>query len=122
MSKTYKYANEVLNTAGNVVNGDRQTDYGDALDSFKSIAAFWTNYLRARRILSSIIEITPADVAMMMDLLKTSRFATGGFKLDTFVDKGGYSALAGALARIEAETSPVRTMARPVGTPGTPND
>jgi hypothetical protein len=39
---------------------------------------------------------------MMMDLLKTSRFATGGYKADTFVDKVGYSALAGAIACIEA--------------------
>lgn len=117
MSNTYKYANEVLRTATDIVNGDRKGDYGDALDSFKSIAAFWTSYLRARRVLSSIIELTPADVAMMMDLLKTSRFATGGFKQDTFVDKGGYSALAGALARIEAEALPHRPMARPVCTP-----
>jgi len=103
MSKTYEFANEVMAEAGKIVNADRKDDYGDARDSFRSIAAFWTNYLRARGLLLPTLNLTTADVAMMMDLLKTSRFATGGYKADTFVDKVGYSALAGALARIETE-------------------
>ena len=103
MSKTYELANEVMAEAGKIVNADRKDDYGDAFDSFCSIAAFWTNYLRARGLLPPIVSLTTADVAMMMDLLKTSRYATGGYKADTFVDKVGYSALAGALARIEAD-------------------
>lgn len=103
MSQTYKNANELLRTAGEIVNSDRKADYGDAMDSFKSIAGFWTQYLRSRRLLSELITIEASDVAMMMDLLKTSRFATGGFKPDTFVDKCGYAALGGAIARIETE-------------------
>lgn len=111
MSKTYQYTDEVLKIAGSTVNGDRKGDYGDAMDSFKSIAAFWTHYLRARSLITKATIITAADVAMMMDLLKTSRFATGGYKADTFVDKCGYSALGGAIARIENEpvVDPVHT-------------
>ena len=107
MSKTYEYANEVMADAGKIVNADRKDDYGDALDSFRSIAKFWTSYLQARGMLLPMLSITPADVAMMMDLLKTSRFATGGYKADSFVDKVGYAALGGALARIEAEAPPI---------------
>lgn len=103
MSKTYDYANEVLKDASAIVNTDRKDDYGDALDSFRSIAGLWNAYLTARDLLRS--EILASDVAMLMDLLKTSRFATGGYKADTFVDKAGYSALGGALAKIEAEAA-----------------
>jgi hypothetical protein len=99
MSKTYEYANEVMAEAGKIVNADRKDDYGDAHDSFRSIAKFWNAYLWARGMLLS--DLSAADVAMMMDLLKTSRFATGGYKADTFVDKVGYAALGGALARME---------------------
>lgn len=104
MSKTYNYADHVLTSAAKIVAGDRKADYGDAMTSFSSIAALWSVYLAARGLLRQ--ELRPSDVAMMMDLLKTSRFATGGYKEDTFVDKGGYSALAGAIARIEAEEAP----------------
>jgi glutamate formiminotransferase len=103
VSKTYDYANEAMQEASKIVNADRKDDYGDARDSFRSIAGFWTNYLRARGLLMATVNLTTTDVAMMMDLLKTSRFATGGYKADTFVDKVGYSALGGALARIEDE-------------------
>lgn len=108
MSKTYQYADDFLKSAAKIVAGDRKADYGDAYDSFRSIAAFWTNYLRARGYIDpGTCSLSGADVAMMMDLLKTSRFATGGYKEDTFVDKCGYAALGGALARIEEE--PKRT-------------
>lgn len=107
MSKTYQYAEEALKSASEIVNGARKDDYGDAMDSFKSIAAFWTHYLRARGLITEATVITPADVAMMMDLLKTSRYATGGYKFDTFLDKCGYAALGCAIARIEDEPKPV---------------
>lgn len=113
MSKTYEYANAVLKDAGSIVNTDRKADYGDAFDSFRSIAGLWTVYLRARGTLTPDKAIGAADVAMMMDLLKTSRFATGGYKADTFVDKAGYSALGGALAKIEGEQA---AMARVITT------
>ena len=104
MSRTYEYAAKVLKDAGVIIAGDRKADYGDALGSFQAIAGFWTTYLEARGLLAGKA-LQPADVAMMMDLLKTSRFATGGYKEDTFVDKGGYSALGGALARIQQESN-----------------
>jgi hypothetical protein len=115
MSKTYDYANEVMKEAGKIVNADRRDDYGDARDSFETIAALWTVYLSARGVLKGGGYIKPSDVAMLMDLLKTSRFATGGYKADTFVDKVGYSALAGALARIEDELT--KEAAIPVNRP-----
>lgn len=112
MSKTYQYADDVLKNAAKIVAGDRKADYGDAADSFASIAGFWTHYLRTRGHIKQGHTITGTDVAMMMDLLKTSRFATGGYKEDTFIDKGGYAALGGALARMEAEQTPVTNALR----------
>jgi len=78
--------NEVLNTAKEIINGDRQDDYGDARDSFASIGAYWTNYLKH--------PITAKDVAMMMVLLKVSRMSTGSGSNDCLIDMAGYSALA----------------------------
>lgn len=103
MSQTYQYADGLMKSAAKIVGGDRKADYGDALYSFRSIAALWNAYLNARCLITE--ELQASDVAMLMDLLKTSRFATGGYKEDTFIDKAGYSALGGAIARIEHENA-----------------
>jgi len=77
---------DVLETAGNLINGDRQEDYGDAADNFSAIAAAWTLYLSK--------PITAHDVAMMMTLLKVMRIKNGKPKSDSYVDCAGYIALA----------------------------
>jgi len=78
---------EVLQEAANLIAGDRQEDYGDAMSSFVSIAEAWSWYLG--------YHITPVDVGQMMTLLKISRSKTGeDFKADSYIDACGYQALA----------------------------
>ncbi len=83
---------EVLRVASELVMGDRHDDYGDATECCGSIAEVWTWWLTGR--LTPGCELTAHDIAIMMDLLKTSRIKTGGFKEDSYVDKCGYAALA----------------------------
>ena len=80
---------EILEIAKTLISGDRQEDYGDAGDSFKSIARLWTAYLD--------VAVSPMDVANMMMLLKMSRSQTSPDKADTWVDICGYAALAGEM-------------------------
>lgn len=82
--------NNILNTANDIINGDRRDEYGDAFDSFDRIAGLWSSYLDHH--------ITPVDVAQMMILMKVSRGANvakfNAIQEDSLVDIAGYSALA----------------------------
>lgn len=82
--------NNILNTANDIINGERKEDYGDAFDSFDRIAGLWSSYLDHH--------ITPVDVAQMMILMKVSRGANvakfNKIQEDSLVDIAGYSALA----------------------------
>ncbi len=76
--------------AAAIVAGERQSDYGDANESFSRIANLWSAYT------GSTIE--PWDVAQMMILLKVSRAKTSK-KRDTLVDIIGYAECAGRLKK-----------------------
>ena len=80
---------DVLSTAVRCVCGDREQDYGSPENSFETIAALWSAYLRRA--------IDSKDVAAMMILLKTARVATGHGKADNWVDIAGYAACGGEL-------------------------
>ena len=81
---------DVLDQARALITGDRQDAYGDALEMHANIAQLWSAYLDVR--------ITPLQVALMLDLMKTARTKGGAYHPDNFVDKAGYSALAGEIA------------------------
>lgn len=74
----------VLAEAGKVINGERQDAYGNPEDSFAGIAVLWGWYLGRA--------LSPADVAMMMALLKFAR-EKNQRKRDNIVDACGYLAL-----------------------------
>ena len=90
---------EILNTAAELISGDRAATYGDATVSHQRIADLWSTYLST--------PISAVDVAMCMVLLKVSRSKGGDKpgKMDTFVDIAGYAALC---AEFEAATTPVK--------------
>ena len=69
--------------------GDRANAYGSPEQSFGRIAEFWTTYLDR--------DITPADVAAMMSLLKIARIAGGRDGHDSWIDLAGYAACGGEL-------------------------
>ena len=84
----------ILREAARIVCGDRKEQYGEPEDSFRAIAEFWETYVREICVTQRAdVCIEPADVAMMMVLLKVAR-TFGGTKADTYIDIAGYAACA----------------------------
>jgi hypothetical protein len=82
---------DILDTAKQLISGQRAKDYGDARDNFDRIAAGW----------NIIIEnldgpVTAKHVALMMDWVKTARLLETIDHEDSWIDKCGYSALGGS--------------------------
>lgn len=83
-----------LNEAMKCVCQDRNNQYGEPEDSFKTIADFWSNYLG--------YPINTVDVAMMMALLKIARVARSKNGLgtrDSYIDLAGYAACGSEAAK-----------------------
>lgn len=81
---------EILDTAQNIINGDRRDDYGSARQSFETIAALWAPVLGR--------EVTAVEVSLCMVGLKVARALAGPEKRDSWIDMCGYAALGGELA------------------------
>lgn len=79
----------ILSKAKSIINGERQGTYGDAEDSFQTIADMWSAYLNT--------EILSEDVANMMILMKVARNSSGVYKDDNWIDICGYAALGGEI-------------------------
>ncbi len=75
---------EILETAATLINGDRQSDYGDATESFQCISEMWSAYLG--------VAVSGRDVCNMMALLKIARLRNGSHE-DSAIDGAGYLAL-----------------------------
>jgi hypothetical protein len=80
---------EVLDTAKQYVTRDRAADHGDMEDNFRTIAEYWSVYLG--------VEVHPADVAVMMTLLKIARISSNPKHEDNWVDGCGYLACGGEI-------------------------
>lgn len=78
----------VLQTAEKLVNGDRNTQYGDPIDDFRRTADMWSAYLGD----DLKIPLEPHDVAAMMGMLKLSRIRWSPQKGDSWIDLAGYAA------------------------------
>ena len=78
---------EILDTAKDMINGDRAKDYGDATANFERIAAIWSVVLNRT--------ITRKEVALCMAGLKIARLARSPDHDDSWVDLAGYAALGG---------------------------
>lgn len=75
---------QLLDKCKEIVMGARQENYGSPESNFSRIAAFWTLYLQRH--------ITPADVAIMMILMKAARLQNNIKHEDSWVDIAGYAA------------------------------
>ena len=84
---------EVLHTAEQMVNGDREQDYGNPENNFRTIANLWNAYFNGK-ITSNL---KPHDVAAMLALLKIARIGSGHAKDDNWVDLAGYAACGGEI-------------------------
>ena len=75
---------ECLDAAAKAVMTDRAREYGRPEDCFGLIAALWSRYTER--------DISSADVAVMMILLKIARIEGNPRHADSWVDIAGYAA------------------------------
>jgi hypothetical protein len=80
---------EILDEAKRLTHGDRNKNYGKPLTNHTRIAGLWSIFLET--------EITPAQVAICMGLVKVARLIESPDHLDSFVDLAAYSAIAGEI-------------------------
>ena len=88
----------VLHIAERIINGERSRTYGDAENSFATIASMWNSYRRG--CMDDRLTFSDVDVAMMMILLKVAR-TNDEPTTDSLVDIAGYAALAQRLLDAE---------------------
>lgn len=84
----------VLLEAHDIINGERQQQYGSPEDSHMVIAEMWSGYLHARSCCGYNVDLSSRDVAHMMVLFKLARELNGAGKRDNYRDAAGYLALA----------------------------
>lgn len=89
----------ILDTAKDIVCGDREEQYDSPENSFSAIAMLWNAYLSNKSHVMDV-HITPEDVGLMMTLFKIARMQTGRFKADSYIDACGYLACAGEIAEL----------------------
>lgn len=88
---------QVLLEAALCVMKDRNQAYGSPESNFGNIANLWNSYLSAKTGVNLLGNpfISPLDVALMMDLVKTARLSTNPTHKDSWIDKAGYAACGG---------------------------
>ena len=73
---------DILQKALDLTSGDRAKQHGDKFENHRNIANLWSAYLDKH--------ITPAQVCMMMSLMKIARTKTGTHNPDDYVDGAAY--------------------------------
>lgn len=79
----------MLHKAEELINGQRQQDYGDKLQNFSQIAMLWQGVLATK--LKVTAAITPEDVALCMMQVKIARLAKSPDHADSVLDIAGYA-------------------------------
>lgn len=74
-----------LETAKQIVHGDRERTYGDPGKNLRLIASYWSAHLK--------IQLTENDVCILMMLLKIARLNNDLEHDDSWIDIAGYVAL-----------------------------
>jgi len=87
---------ELLQETCDLIDGDRNAQYGNPTGDFVAISQMWTSYIQ-RRFSQFDGEITefafsPHDVAVFMALVKVSRIGWSATKKDHWADFAGYAA------------------------------
>lgn len=95
--KRFMPRGKILDTAKEIINGERQDQYGQPENNFDLIGQYWRVFLKGRGY--GDLVFSPEDVAMMLALLKIARITAGSAKEDSFVDLCGYAALAYDLSK-----------------------
>lgn len=82
----------VFEEAEQIVNGDRQNDYGHPADNHERTALLWNAYLEAKQVglpKGFIVELGPEDVCWLNVLQKIARQLNAS-KRDNLIDSAGY--------------------------------
>lgn len=82
----------VLKEAMRITHHDRNANYGNPEDNFQHIANLWEDYLA---VSGRKAELEPADVAVMMMLVKIARLGNNRMHQDSTIDIAGYAACLG---------------------------
>jgi hypothetical protein len=91
----------MLQQAHELINGQRQQDYGDKLQNFSQIAMGFQMVLATK--LQPDQYITPEDVALMMMQVKIARLAKSPDHADSILDIAGYAGCYSMLQQERAE-------------------
>jgi len=86
--------NSIIDQAKSLINGERETTYGDPLVAHGHIAKGWSAIL-------GVEKIPPSTVALMMAWLKISRILSNKKHEDSYIDAIGYMALSAECAEKE---------------------
>lgn len=90
---------EILKIASDLISNDRQRAYGTPAENFALIANLWNDYLHARGISTSLMNlIKPADVAVLNMLQKIARIVASPDKDENWIDIAGYAGLGAEVA------------------------
>ena len=81
---------QILDAAKQIVTEDRNAQHGEPEDSFGLIAAYWSSHLDHA--------VSPADVSVMMTLLKLARLKANPCNIDNWLDGCGYLACGAELS------------------------
>lgn len=81
----------VLKTAGELIDGDRARDYGDAFEMHRRIAVGWSEILG--------VDVKAHEVALCMSWLKISRLVETPSHADSYIDAVAYVALASEIEK-----------------------
>ena len=81
---------EILAEADRLTHGDRNKNYGKPITNHARIAGLWSIFLEC--------EITPAQAAICLGLVKIARLIETPEHLDSFVDLAAYASIAGEIS------------------------
>ena len=80
---------QILDEAKRLIHTDRQKDYGHPLINHQRIASLWSVILEK--------EITPAQAALCMAMVKAARLVQTPQHEDSYIDGAAYFAIAGEI-------------------------
>jgi hypothetical protein len=93
---------KILRRALDIINGERQDQYGNPEDSFALIGKYWTEFLKANGVIvCDQVIISPKEVAEMMMLFKVARMSGQKPSLDNYLDLVGYAGIAADMVEEE---------------------
>ena len=81
---------EILDTAKDLTHGDRNKNYGSPMTNHQRIAKLWSVWVET--------EITPAQAAMCLALVKVARLIETPQHEDSPIDLAAYAAIYGEIA------------------------